>query len=86
MKKKTLFLLAIRILLGAVFIFSGFQKLTHPAENFQAVIEKFEIVGGSAAAVLSHVIPWYEFVFGAFLVLGLWTDLALAALWPLNHL
>jgi uncharacterized membrane protein YphA (DoxX/SURF4 family) len=84
MKKGAVLLLILRIFLGAVFMMSGFQKLTVPAENFQTVIEKFEIVRGPAAAALSHVIPWCEFVFGALLALGLWTDLALAVLWSLN--
>jgi len=84
MKKTSVLLLVLRILLGAVFLVSGFQKLTVPAENFQAVIEKFEIVRGPAAMVMSHIIPWCEFVLGAFLVLGFWTDLAFASLWFLN--
>ena len=81
---KKILLTIIRALLGAVFVVSGFQKLAAPAENFQTVIEKFEVVHGPAAAFLSHAIPWGEFVFGVFLLIGLWTTLAVLALWLLN--
>ena len=86
MKKSHTLLIIIRILLGAVFVVSGFQKLAVPAENFQAVIDKFEVVQGPAGAFLSHAIPWWEFIFGIFLILGLWTTQALLALWSLNVL
>ena len=73
-----------RVGLGGLFVVSGFQKLILPAENFAAVIEKFEILSGPAAAFLSHTLPWAEFFAGVFLVVGLWTPLSLAALWLMN--
>lgn len=73
-----------RVGLGGLFVVSGFQKLILPAENFAAVIEKFEILSGPAAAFLSHALPWAEFLAGVFLVVGLWTPLSSAALWLMN--
>ena len=76
--------LVLRAALGSAFVVSGFQKLISPAENFAAVIEKFEIIQGPAAIFLSHVLPWGELVAGACLLVGLWIPLSLAALWLMN--
>ena len=86
MKIKTTLLLSLRAALGAVFVVSGFQKLTTPYQNFSAVIEKFEILPSAAAAVLAQTLPWAEFVSGVFLVAGFWEPVALAVLWAMNTL
>lgn len=78
------FLTILRVVLGAAFAFSGYLKLIHPPEEFLAVILKFEIVGGQAARLLSVGLPWVEWVFGIFLIVGLWTRFAGGVLWALN--
>ncbi len=81
---KNKLLLGLRVLLGAVFVVSGFQKLTTPYQNFAAVIEKFEILHGPGVVFLAQVLPWVEFMLGVFLILGLWERLSLAGLWTMN--
>lgn len=81
---KKLPVLSLRVLLGAVFLVSGFQKLTTPYQNFAAVIEKFDLLPASAVPVLAQTLPWAEFILGVFLVLGLWERLSLAGLWAMN--
>ena len=81
--KKNL-LLSLRLLLGAVFLISGFQKLTSPYQNFAAVISKFEILSTPAVNLMAQSLPWAEFVLGVFLVLGLWTLPSLVGLWAMN--
>ena len=84
MKLVSFLMLLVRLALGGVFVVSGFQKLWMPAANFAAVIEKFEIVQGPAAALLSQTLPWAEFIAGVFLILGLRTKLSLSILWTMN--
>ncbi len=84
MKPASLFRLFLRALLGSVFIVSGFQKLISPPQNLAAVIDKFEILHGSAVTALSLTLPWVEFIAGILFVLGLWTSAALALLWLMN--
>ena len=84
MRRAPSLLLFIRLLLGSVFVVSGFQKLWAPAANFTAVIEKFEILRGVPAAALAQTLPWAEFVAGVFLILGLRTRGALVVLWAMN--
>jgi uncharacterized membrane protein YphA (DoxX/SURF4 family) len=77
-------LLALRAALGAVFIVSGYQKLTSPVQNFEAVIGKFEMLPGPAVSFVAHTLPWAELVGGALFVFGLWTGPALFVLWAMN--
>ncbi len=86
MKPAPLFRLLLRAALGSVFIVSGFQKLISPAQNFAAVIEKFEIIQGPAALTLALTMPWIELIAGILFVLGLWTTVSLSALWLMNTL
>jgi len=81
---KNLGLTAFRAVWGSVFVFSGGIKLLAPPEEFLATIYRFELVHGQAAQVLSIGLPWAEFIFGVFLILGLWSEISLAFLWALN--
>ena len=84
MRILSLSVLGLRALLGSVFVVSGFQKLISPAENFAAVIEKFQVVPAPAALVIAHTFPWFECILGVLFVLGLWTRFSLFLLWSMN--
>mgnify|MGYP001769721380 CR=1 FL=1 len=59
-----------RIFLGLVFAYSGFTKLMEPVENFQGGMAAYEIIPYVLIPFLARVIPWIEFFFGVFLILG----------------
>lgn len=59
-----------RIFLGLVFFYSGFTKLMEPVENFQGGMAAYEVVPYAVIPFLARLIPWVEFLFGAFLILG----------------
>ena len=59
-----------RMFLGLVFLYSGFNKLMEPVENFQGGMAAYEIIPYVLIPLLARVIPWIEFIFGAFLILG----------------
>ena len=84
MSPAAVFRVLLRTGLGSVFVFTGFQKLLAPAENFAAVIETFEIVRGAPAQALARTLPWLEFVAGALFALGLWTRASASVLWAMN--
>jgi len=84
MKFGPVFRLLLRVVLGSIFIVSGFEKLLSPSQNFAAVIEKFEIIHGPAVTLLSVTLPWAELIAGVLFVLGLWSTAALAVLWLMN--
>ncbi len=68
-----------RIGTGLLFAVSGFEKLVSPYQNFQFVIEQYQVVGREQAAWIAQTLPWAELVAGVFLALGLWTTAAGAA-------
>lgn len=59
-----------RMFLGFIFAYSGFSKLVEPVENFQGAMTAYEIIPYAVVPFLAHVIPWIEFLFGAFLISG----------------
>ena len=59
-----------RIFIGLVFAYSGFIKLMEPVENFQGGMAAYDIIPYVMIPILAHMIPWIEFLFGSFLILG----------------
>ena len=59
-----------RMLVGLIFAYSGFTKLMEPVETFQGGMAAYEIIPYGVVPLLAHVIPWIEFLFGAFLIVG----------------
>ncbi|MGE0268397.1 MAG: DoxX family protein [Candidatus Omnitrophota bacterium] len=67
----------LRILIGLVYIVSGFEKLITPFQNFQYVIQSYAIVPDSWEIMIAKSFPWIELISGLFILLGLWTRLFL---------
>lgn len=70
-----------RILIGFIFIVSGFQKLVQPPQNFLYVVQNFEIIPEWAEFGVAHGFPWIELFGGVFLSFGLWTRTVARVLW-----
>lgn len=67
-----------RILLGCVFIFSGFQKAIAPAEEFAVIIDAYYLLPKDMLLPMATFMPWMELIFGVFLVTGYLTRLSAA--------
>lgn len=63
-------LFLMRMAVGGVFVYSGWEKLMSPIENFMAVIESYAFLKGPLVAFVAFLTPWMEFIFGIFLLLG----------------
>ena len=74
----------LRIVVAAVFILSGVTKLVQPYQNFLSVIQSYQVLSGWGAVAAARTVPWIEFIFGVFLLLGLWLRLSITALWMLS--
>lgn len=71
MKEKSYKILFLgRLFIGLVFAYSGFFKLMEPVENFRGAIAAYEVIPSAVIPLLAHGVPWIEFVFGVFLVIG----------------
>lgn len=61
--------LGCRLLLGALFIIAGLQKLKSP-DAFLEVVLKYEWVGVGLAQVIVAYLPWIEMMAGLWLLVG----------------
>jgi len=67
-------MLMLRIVLGVIFLAHGLQKIS----GFEGTVKFFSAVG--LPALLAYVVTFIETVGGAFLILGLFTRIAAAAI------
>ncbi len=65
-----------RLILGAVFVYSGFSKLIAPLENFTAVIEGYQFLNPQFVRPVAFFLPWLELILGTFLFTGFLTRLS----------
>ncbi len=75
---------ALRLVIGGLFVFSGYSKLMGSSANFAGVILTYQIVDLRTAAVMASVLPWVQFIAGVFFILGLWFRPSLWVLWGMN--
>lgn len=73
----------LRVVIGSLFVVSGFEKLIGPYQNFVYVIQNYSFLPLALAEMVARLLPWAEFFLGIFLVLGLWTKWTLRALMAL---
>lgn len=73
------FYIIARMLIGIMFIVSGFEKLISPYQNFLYVIEGYDLFPSFLEMMAAHAMPWVEFFLGIFLFLGLWLKWVLRA-------
>ena len=73
-------LVLIRLLVGGVFIYSGWHKLMAPVENFMAVLQGYQFLPSSLIPIFAFLVPWFEFIVGVFLALGFMTRASSAIL------
>jgi uncharacterized membrane protein YphA (DoxX/SURF4 family) len=65
-----------RIVVGGIFVFSGFTKLMFPPEEFAELIRGYQIAPQSLIHPLAILLPWVELLSGAFFLMGLFTRVA----------
>ena len=74
----TFILIALRLFIAGVYIFSGAEKLLQPYQNFAYVIQSYDLLRNTMFEnVVALSFPWLECFTGLFLLLGLWTRFAL---------
>lgn len=64
--------LALRIVVGAIFIVAGLSKVGH-ADVFAAQIAGFRLLAQAVIAPMAIALPFLEILLGGYLVLGLFT-------------
>jgi putative oxidoreductase len=64
---------ALRVVLGAIFVYAGYVKLEQPWQLFAAGIAEYEVVPLWAATFLARTLPAFEVLLGLMLVIGRWS-------------
>ncbi len=83
MKRLRFLFVALRILIGILFLVSGTEKLTHNYENFILVVQSYKVLSDHGAVYIARVIPWVELALGIFLIAGFKIRPSLTVLWIL---
>ena len=72
----SVFLLAVRLLVGGLFLFAAYTKLSDP-QSFALSVKAFKLLPNDALITqAAFAIPWAEALCGACLIVGLWTRAA----------
>ena len=69
-----------RILIGLLFIVSGFEKLIGPYQNFLFIVQNYDMLPPWGEEFVARVFPWIEFLLGVFMMLGLWLPWAISGI------
>ena len=63
--------LAVRLLLGAFFVYASLDKIASPA-GFAKVVYQWQVVGPVPSNLVAVTLPWIELLAGALLIVGAW--------------
>jgi uncharacterized membrane protein YphA (DoxX/SURF4 family) len=69
MKLNKWFVLAIRVVLGAVFIYASVDKITHP-DAFARIIHNYRLFPPALINIIAIITPWIELLAGTLLIVG----------------
>jgi len=72
MKKAEIVSLISRILVGGVFIYAGFLKISAPVEEFAYAIESYKIFSYKISLLSAYFMPWFELYLGVFILTGVY--------------
>lgn len=64
-------ILALRLIVGGVFIYASIDKIVHP-DRFAEIVWDYELLPESLVNPFSVCLPWVELVMGILLVAGIW--------------
>lgn len=67
-----IFLILLRVMLGAIFVYAAWLKLRDPWQIFAMSIDSYRILPLKAVELAAHVIPWLELTIGMLLIAGVW--------------
>jgi len=64
------FYFVIRLIVGGVFMYSGFMKLIEPVAYFEASLAQYSLIPVMSYSTIAFIVPWFEWILGVFFVVG----------------
>ncbi len=71
--------LALRVILGAIFVYAAYVKLRDPWELFALAINSYNILPLKAVEMVARTLPWFELAVGLMLIAGVWLRISASA-------
>jgi len=71
--------LALRVALGAVFVYAAWTKLRQPWELFAMSIDAYKVLPYWAVLAVARALPWAEMLIGLALMAGRWLRVSAGA-------
>jgi uncharacterized membrane protein YphA (DoxX/SURF4 family) len=75
-RKLQIAVLAMRVALGAAFVYAGWLKLKEPWELFALAISGYQLLPLKAVELVARTLPWFEVLIGVMLIAGVWLRVA----------
>ena len=63
--------LALRLLLGAFFVYASLDKIASPA-GFARIVYQWQVAGPVSSNLVAATLPWVELLAGLLLIVGVW--------------
>jgi uncharacterized membrane protein YphA (DoxX/SURF4 family) len=64
--------IALRVILGLVFVYSAYRKLEAPWQLFAGAIMDYKVIPDNASILVARTLPWVELALGLLLIGGFW--------------
>jgi uncharacterized membrane protein YphA (DoxX/SURF4 family) len=71
-KTRRSIILALRLILGAIFLYAGYVKLKEPWELFALAITQYQLLPLKAVEFVARTLPLFEVALGLMLIAGFW--------------
>jgi putative oxidoreductase len=68
--------IALRVVLGVIFIYAGYVKLKDPWELFALAIASYQLLPLTMVEIVARMLPWLELIVGLMLIAGIWLRVA----------
>jgi len=72
--------LALRLVLGAIFVYAGYVKLRDPWALFAMGIDSYHILPLRLVEPVARTLPWFEVAVGLLLMAGVWMRFSAACI------
>ena len=72
LRRDSRFALALRLLLGAVFVYAAYTKLRQSWLLFALSIDSYQMLPEWAVLAIARTLPWLELALGVLLIAGTW--------------
>ena len=72
--------LALRVIIGVIFVYAAWTKLREPWQLFAMNIDSYRLLPLTAVEFVARTLPWFELLVGLMVIGGIWLRLSSTAI------